>query len=91
MELVHEIERIAKQRGCSTGQIALAWVKYRSGSPDFPDIIPPPSATASSRIGENTKILALTNAEYKELIQGVENFEIVGRDIRDSDDQYVCR
>jgi pyridoxine 4-dehydrogenase len=78
MKLVKEVERIAQQKGCSIGQIALAWVKHHSGKPGFPDIIPIPGATTSSRVEENTKSVAFTDLEYKELNEAVEKFEIVG-------------
>ena len=78
MELAREVGRIAQRKGCSIGQIALAWVRHHSGTPGFPEIIPIPGATTSSRVEENTKIVALTEAEYKELNESVEKFEIVG-------------
>ena len=78
MELVHEVERIAREKGCSIGQIALAWVKYHSGKPGFPEILPIPGATTSSRIEENTMNVALTDIEYKALNKAVAKFKIVG-------------
>lgn len=78
MHLVHEVERIAERKGCSVGQIALAWVKYHSGKPGFPTIIPIPGATTSTRIEENMKDVELTAAEFKELNEAVAKFEVVG-------------
>ena len=78
MEFAHEVRRIALERGCTIGQIALAWVKYHSGKPGFPQILPIPGATTSSRIEENTRSVILTDVEYEELNQAVERFKIVG-------------
>lgn len=78
MELAREVERIAKKKGCPVSQVALAWVRHHGGKPGFPEILPIPGATTSSRVKENTKIVDLTEAEYEELNRAVEKYEIVG-------------
>nr|POE63596.1 putative pyridoxal reductase 2 [Quercus suber] len=78
LRLVHEVEKIAKTKGCSIGQIALAWVKHHSGKPGFPEIIPIPGATTSARVEENTNGVVLTEGEFSELNEAVEKFEVVG-------------
>lgn len=78
MELAREVEKIARKKGCAVSQVALAWVRYHSGKPGFPEILPIPGATTSSRVEENTKTVDLTEAEFKELNKAVEKFEVVG-------------
>lgn len=78
MMLVHEVQRIADQMGCTIGQIALAWVRHHSRRPGFPDIIPIPGATTSSRVEENSKVVVLTDDEFARLNEAVKSYEIVG-------------
>ena len=78
MKLVHEVQRVADQKGCTIGQIALAWVRHHSGRPRFPDVIPIPGATTSSRVEENSKVVVLTDDEFEQLNEAVKRYEIVG-------------
>lgn len=78
MQLVHRIEEIAMKKGCSIGQIALAWVRHHSGRPGYPEIIPIPGATTSPRVIENNTMISLTEIEFSELNNAVETFQVVG-------------
>lgn len=48
LDVVHEVEGLAKAKGCSTGQLVLAWLLSRE---DF--IVPIPGTTKISRAEEN--------------------------------------
>ena len=78
MELAREVERIARRKGCSISQIALAWVIHHSGRSGFPEIVTIPGATTSSRVEENMKSVTLSDAEFEELNNATRRFEIVG-------------
>ena len=55
LKLVHELQKIAEKKGCTSGQIGLAWVKAQSGKPGMPRIIPIPGASTAERVKENMK------------------------------------
>ena len=79
MELVHDIERINRQRSGSTiGQLALAWVRYHNMRSGFPEVIPIPGSTTAERVEENCKLVQLTDTEYEEMCTAVGRCEIVG-------------
>ncbi|CAM6124652.1 unnamed protein product [Calypogeia fissa] len=67
LRLVELVESIAKKKGCTLPQLALAWVKYLSGKPGMPVIIPIPGATTEARVNENTKNVTISNEEAKEI------------------------
>ncbi|CAM6122399.1 unnamed protein product [Calypogeia fissa] len=67
LKLVELLESIAKKKGCTLPQLALAWVKYLSGKPGMPVIIPIPGATTEARVNENTKNVTISDEEAKEI------------------------
>lgn len=73
LELVYKVEAVAKRKGCTPGQIALAWVIHQSGRNGMPEIIPIPGATTEARILENMKEVTLKDAEFAELQEIVKN------------------
>ena len=77
-ELVDQVHKIARKKGCSSAQLALAWVRSVSKRPNMPVIIPIPGATKSSRVQENSKAIELGDAEVKELDQLLAEFTIAG-------------
>src|SRR5437899_10341044 len=54
LELVRRIEPIAKEKGCTTGQLALAWLLAQG-----PDIVPIPGTKRTERLEENVKAASL--------------------------------
>ena len=78
MRLAEEVRKVAEQKGCSISQVALAWVKYHTNKPGFPEILPIPGATTTGRIKENTRNITLTEMEYRFLSEAVHKFPIVG-------------
>jgi pyridoxine 4-dehydrogenase len=67
LELVKELEKIAKQKGCTPAQLAISWVAHLSKKDGNPEIIPIPGATTEDRISENTKNVTLTADEAAEI------------------------
>jgi aryl-alcohol dehydrogenase-like predicted oxidoreductase len=54
MELVRHIEAVARSKGCSPAQLALAWVLARG-----PDVVPVFGTKRRSYLDENLKALAV--------------------------------
>ena len=54
LELVRRIEPIAKEKGCTPGQLALAWLLAQG-----PDIVPIPGTKRKERLEENVKAASL--------------------------------
>jgi aryl-alcohol dehydrogenase-like predicted oxidoreductase len=52
LELVAEVEKLAKEKGCTASQLALAWVLSRGD-----DIIPIPGTKRRKYLEENAKAL----------------------------------
>lgn len=67
LELVKEVEKVAKSKGCTPGQIAIAWVRTHSAKEGLPVIIPIPGATTEERVLENNKHVELSEEDMKEL------------------------
>ena len=78
IELVKEVEAIAKRKGCAVGQVALAWVRAKSGKNGNPVIIPIPGATTEERVLENNHVVELTAEEESELDAYVKKIEVSG-------------
>jgi len=54
LDLVHRIEAIAQRKGCTPGQLALAWLLAQG-----PDVIPIPGTKRKERLVENLGALAV--------------------------------
>jgi aryl-alcohol dehydrogenase-like predicted oxidoreductase len=54
LELVSEIEAVAKARNCTPGQVALAWLLTQG-----PDIVPIPGTKQTARVDENVGAVAV--------------------------------
>ena len=78
LELVAEVEKVAKNKGVTPGQIALAWIKHQSGKGGNPEIIPIFGATTEERVLENLKDVKLTDEEFKEVNEIVKNASPAG-------------
>ncbi len=59
LDLVRKVEEIAREKGCTPAQLALAWLLARG-----PDIVPIPGTTRRSRLQENAGATAVTLAEH---------------------------
>jgi pyridoxine 4-dehydrogenase len=76
LKLVEQVDKIAKVKGCTTGNVAIAWVKAHSGRPA--EIIPIPGTTTTARLEENVIDVKLSADDVKALDDAVKNCEVVG-------------
>ena len=77
LRLVEEVEKLAKRRGCSIVEIAIAWVSAQSDSVGVP-VIPIPGTSSSFRVEENSTKVTLAPQELQELNHILENIEVKG-------------
>ena len=75
LKLVDQINEIAKRKGCTAGQLTLAWLLAQG-----PDIIPIPGTKKIKYLEENIAALnvKLTSSEDAEIRKAVENAEVHG-------------
>jgi pyridoxine 4-dehydrogenase len=78
LKLVTQVQELAKKKGVTPSQLAIAWVRWLSGRPGMPVIIPIPGASSPERVEENSKHVTLTDAEAEEINETLAKFEIVG-------------
>ncbi|KAE9978742.1 hypothetical protein EG328_001340 [Venturia inaequalis] len=78
MDLVREVQALAKSKGCTSGQIALAWVKAHSGRDGLPIIVPIPGTTTEKRLAENMTEVSLSEGDLKELDEAVKKCSVHG-------------
>jgi aryl-alcohol dehydrogenase-like predicted oxidoreductase len=73
--LVNQIDALAKKKGCTAGQLTLAWLMAQGE-----DIIPIPGTKKTKYLEENLGALKveLTESEIEEIREDVEAVEIVG-------------
>ncbi|CAK4032107.1 Hypothetical predicted protein [Lecanosticta acicola] len=78
LQLVHQVEALAKKRGVTPAQFAINWVRALSKRPGMPVFIPIPGATTSERVIENSKTFDLTDAEMTEIDSILAKFKPAG-------------
>ena len=78
LKLVTEIEKLAAKKGCTSGQIAINWVRALSDKPGMPKIIPIPGSTSAERVKENSKIIELTGEDLAEIDAILASFKPIG-------------
>lgn len=78
MKRVEKIQALAAEKGCTPGQLSLAWVKSFNGRPGMPTVIPIPGTTSSSRLEENMKDVQLTEEELKKIDEILKSTTIIG-------------
>ncbi|KAI0427146.1 NADP-dependent oxidoreductase domain-containing protein [Xylaria sp. FL1042] len=71
VKLAEFVEGVAKKKGVTPAQVAIAWVKQHG-------VLAIPGATKASRVEENSKEIELTDTEMAELQQAVDKFQVVG-------------
>lgn len=77
LEMAEELEKQARNKGCSPALLALAWIKQQSGKPALPEIIPIPGATAK-RVVENVQVVTLGQSDLKEIDRILKRAAILG-------------
>nr|POE53439.1 pyridoxal reductase [Quercus suber] len=77
MKLVDEVEQIARAKGCTMPQVAIAWVAAQSSRLGVP-VVPIPGAAAVKRVQENMTRVDLTEAEVQEIGEVLKRCEVKG-------------
>ena len=77
LKLVEEVERLAKGKGYSAIQVAIAWVAAQSETIGVP-VIPIPGASSVPRVDENMKEVTLSKTELEEISAILEKIEVKG-------------
>ncbi|KAF2145554.1 uncharacterized protein K452DRAFT_264676 [Aplosporella prunicola CBS 121167] len=67
LKLADEVAAIAQRKGCTTAQVALAWVRKHSRRDGLPAIIPIPGATTEERVVENLTEVDLSEEDMAAL------------------------
>lgn len=78
LDLVKELDKVAKQKGCTSAQLAISWVKYMSSEIGVP-VIPIPGATKQERVAENSKDVTLTSDDAAEIRSVLQSITISGQ------------
>ena len=78
LELVRELEKIAKKKGCTPAQLAINWVKGLSKKDGNPEIFPIPGASSSQRVEENTKDVSLSKDDVAQIESILQSFTVAG-------------
>ncbi|KAI9851821.1 MAG: Pyridoxine 4-dehydrogenase [Thelocarpon superellum] len=76
--LVREVQSVAQKKGCTPGQIAIAWVRGLNGLPGMPEVVPIPGATTVGRVSENMTVVTLSAQEMEHLQQLVSKHVVAG-------------
>lgn len=78
LELVKQLQDIAKTQGITPAQLAIEWVRSLSEKDGNPVIIPIPGATKPDRIFENAKEVSLTAEDHKKIDDILKSFKVEG-------------
>lgn len=76
--LVEELKTFAAEKGCSTSQLALNWIKIQSRKPGMPVLVPVPGARSVERVSENAKDIDLTDADIAKMSSILDKFPVAG-------------
>ena len=73
-----EVQKVAKAKGCTPAQVALAWVRSHGGKDGLGTIIPIPGSTTEERAIENATEVTLSDEELKELEEIMQKVVVAG-------------
>lgn len=71
VKLAEAVEQVAKKKGATSAQVAIAWVQQQG-------VLPIPGSTKVPRVLENTKSVQLTEAESEELQNALSKATVSG-------------
>lgn len=74
LDLVTELEKLAKSKGITPAQLALSWLKIQSKKPAVPLIIPISGARSAERVKENTTTVDLSDEDLKAIQTILDSF-----------------
>ncbi|KAI1208335.1 Aldo/keto reductase [Annulohypoxylon truncatum] len=78
LQLVAQVEELAKKKGVTPGQLAINWTRMIARRPGMPTIIPIPGATTAARVEENSKLVELTDEEMAQIDATLAKFTPAG-------------
>ncbi|KAL0261152.1 hypothetical protein SLS55_004848 [Diplodia seriata] len=78
IKLADEVDKIAKNKGATLGQVGLAWVKQHSNKDGLPIVIPIPGATTDTRVKENVKEITLSDKDMADIDDILQRIEVKG-------------
>ncbi|KAM5351614.1 hypothetical protein ACJ41O_004337 [Fusarium nematophilum] len=78
LQLVSDVEALAKKKGCTTSQIAINWLLALSRRPGMPKIIPIPGSSNPDRVRENAIVVDLTDEDLIEIDRLLASFTTAG-------------
>jgi len=78
LQLVTELQALAKERGCTPAQLAINWTKSLGRKQGMPEIIPIPGATVDTHVRENAQEYKLTSDELSVIDGILAKFTVVG-------------
>ena len=78
LRLTEEVEKLARQKGCTVAQVAIAWVRGMSGRNGLGVIVPIPGATTEARVLENCKDVRLTDEEMQQIEDILKKNKVIG-------------
>ncbi|KAH7267236.1 NADP-dependent oxidoreductase domain-containing protein [Fusarium redolens] len=78
IQLVDDVEALAKKKGCTVSQIAINWLLSLSRRPGMPMIVPIPGSSKPDRIRENATIIDLTDEDLCDIDRLLASFTPAG-------------
>ncbi|CZS90819.1 hypothetical protein WAI453_003947 [Rhynchosporium graminicola] len=78
IDLVEKLQSIAKQKGCTPAQLAVAWIRSISKKDGNPEFFPIPGASTEARVIENSKDFTLSAEDLKAIDSILSSFTPVG-------------
>jgi pyridoxine 4-dehydrogenase len=78
IQLVDEVRKLAENKGCTSAQLAINWLRCLSKRPGMPTIIPLPGSSKEERVRENAVVVDLTDEEMSAIDGILAKFEIAG-------------
>ncbi|KAE8358174.1 NADP-dependent oxidoreductase domain-containing protein [Aspergillus caelatus] len=78
LQLVEKVKEVAKVKECTPAQLALSWLRTRSGAGEWPTIIPLPGARAVERVRENNTHVPLSQGDMGQLDDILRRFPVAG-------------
>ena len=75
---MHEVEKIAKNKGCTPAQLAIGWILAQSGKNGNPVFLPIPGATTAERVTENMKPAELNDDDLTALDNILKTMPVLG-------------
>ena len=77
IRLVDAVEKLAKQKQCTTAQLALSWLKSHTQK-GGPVVVPIAGARSVERVRENARTVDLTDSDLKEIEDVLNTFPVEG-------------